>query len=191
MAKTIGVVESIGTFFTGRGDIAIADALVLATGGLNDIMNPTSLGDIKEGSTKWTGNAPKFTEYKNEQGEVVCAVPVQGDYGAEFIVMNFSAAMQAKLLGSAAVVTTFAAGDVAAVGATVTGFGVAMPIIYGPIMFLNTDKNQVVVFPNAEIVSQMIDDGGQTVIKCTVKALKVSTTKLKTVMMIRGAVSYT
>jgi hypothetical protein len=190
MAKISKVDTLSPSYLVGKGDIVIADPLAIGTVGLEAITNASSLGNIKEGSTKWTGDAPKFTEYKNEQGEVVCAVPVQGNYGAEFIVQSFSAAMQAKLLSGSAVATTFTAAGVMDVTSTVTGFGVKMPIYYGPIMFLNTDKNVVVVFPNAEIISQMVDDGGQTAIKCTVKALKVDTAKLQTVMVITGAAQY-
>lgn len=183
--------EAVGSFFIGKGDIIIADALTLASQGLSDIANPISLGDIKEGSTKWTGNAPKFTEYKNEKGEVVVSAPVNGDYGVEFTVMSFSQAMQAKLLAASTVATTFAANGITPTGSTVTGFGSAMPVLNCPLMVVNTDLNKIIVFPNAQIISQMVEDSGATVIKVIAKAQKVDTTKLKTVMQIEGAANYT
>lgn len=184
-------VESVGSMFIGKGDIVIADALTLATQGLADIANPLSLGDIKEGSTKWTGDAPKFTEYKNEKGEVVASAPVGGNYGVEFTVMSFSQVVQAKLLGAKTVATTFAANGIAATGSVVSGFGVAMPVLNCPLMVMNTDLNKIIVFPNAQIISQMVEDGGATVIKVIAKAQKVDTVKLQTVMQIEGAANYT
>lgn len=191
MAKTISKLEAVGSFFNGRGDIIVASPLTLATASLADITNPLSLGDIKEGSTKWTGEAPKFNEVKNEQGEAIITVPVNGTYGVEFTVLSFSAEMQDKLLGANSISTTFATGDFAAVGATVSGFGVDMPVLECPVILANTDLNQMIVFPNAKIVSQMIDDNGVTCIKCTVTAQKVDTAKLQTVMHVKGAAQYT
>lgn len=190
MAKTkITKIDTVGDFFIGNGDILGFLPLVLATAGIADLDGAFSFGDIKTGTAKWTGNAPTLTPFNNEQGETVYSLPVNGTYGFEFQVMSTSPAMQAKLLGSVAIVETFAVGDIVDVTGSVTGFSASKPL-YCPIAVVNTDKNKMFVFPNATVVSQLIDDGGNAAIKCIVTANKVDTTDLKTVTFVKGILNY-
>lgn len=186
-------IESIGDYFAGNGDIVGFAALELIAGKLPDLTGAFSFGDVKTGTAKWTGTAPALTAFKNEQGETVYNLPVNGDYGFEFQVMSTSAVMQAKLLGGVdlTLTNTFALGDVAAIGSKVSGFGVAMPTIDCPIAVINLDKSKMFVFPNATIISQIVDDGGNAAIKCIVTANKVDTLTLKTVMFVDGKPNYT
>lgn len=182
--------EPIGDFFVGKGDIIICAPLDLATATLADLTGLTSLGDIKQESCQWTGDAPTFNEFKNENGEVVVSVGVKGTFGVEFTVMSFSEKVQERLLKGAAVATTFAADSAFATNSKVAGFGSEVPVIECPIIVLNTEKNKAIIFPNAKIISQPIEDGGLTSIKCTVTAQKVDTAGLKTVMFVSGDAQY-
>jgi len=186
-------IESIGDYFVGNGDIVMFDALDLLLGKVPDLTGAMSLGDIKTGTSKWSGTAPALTAFKNEQGETVYNLPVNGDYGFEFQVMSTSAIMQAALLGGVDLTdaSTFTLGDVVGVGSKVSGFGTVLPAVECPIGVINLDKSKMFLFPNATIISQIVDDGGNAAIKCIVTANKVDTLTLKTVMFIDGAPNYT
>ena len=192
MARTtVGVIDSVGELFNGQGDIIIFDKPVdYSAATLVTLANPKSLGDIKLDSTTWSGDDPTVNIIKNEQGETVVTTVESGTFGFEFTAMSTSAAMLAKLMGGISISPTFTADTLIAPGSTVTGFGTNPTIIECPIMIANSTLDKSIIFPYAEIVSNLSIEDKIYCIKCKVTAKNINTAALKTVMIVKGGIGY-
>ena len=99
--------------------------------------------------------------------------------------------MLTKLFGASAVSAAFVTNtDLFATDSVVTGFGTTPTIVECPIMVVNSTLNKSIIFPNAEIVSNLTIEDKVYCIKCKVTAKNINTANLKTVMVISGAVDY-
>ena len=189
----VGKIDAVSELFNGQGDLIIFDKPAdYSAATLLTFANPKSLGDIKLDSTSWAGDDPTVNIIKNEQGETVVTTVEAGTFGFEFTAMSTSAAMLTKLFGAEAVSASFTTDTTLfATGSTVTGFGVNPTIVECPIMIVNSTLNKSIIFPYAEIVSNLTIEDKVYCIKCKVTAKNINTANLKTVMMIKGAVDYT
>ena len=193
MPVVVGQIDAVSELFNGQGDIIIFDKPAdLASATIKTLANPKSLGDIKLDSTSWSGDDPTVNLIKNEQGETVITTVEAGTFGFEFTAMSTSAAMLTKLFGAESVSASFTTNtDLFATSSTVTGFGTSPTIVECPIMVVNSTLNKSIIFPNAEIVSNLTIEDKVYCIKCKVTAKNINTANLKTVMIVNGAVDYT
>ena len=193
MPVVVGQIDAVSELFNGQGDIIIFDKPAdLASATIKTLANPKSLGDIKLDSTSWSGDDPTVNLIKNEQGETVITTVEAGTFGFEFTAMSTSAAMLTKLFGAVSVSASFTTNtDLFATSSTVTGFGTSPTIVECPIMVVNSTLNKSIIFPNAEIVSNLTIEDKVYCIKCKVTAKNINTANLKTVMIVNGAVDYT
>ena len=193
MGVVVGKIDAVGELFNGQGDLILFDKPAdYSTATLLTLANPKSLGDIKLDSTSWSGDDPTVNIIKNEQGETVVTTVEAGTFGFEFTAMSTSAAMLTKLFGAEAVSASFTTDTTLfATGSAVTGFGVNPTIVECPIMIANSTLDKSIIFPYAEIVSNLTIEDKVYCIKCKVTAKNINTANLKTVMMIKGAVDYT
>ena len=192
MATKVGKVDQISEIFNGQGDLIVFDKPAdYAVASLQTLANPKSLGDIKLDSTSWSGDDPTVNIIKNEQGETVVTTVEAGTFGFEFTAMSTSKEMLIKLVGAEVVAAAFASGtDLFATGSTVVGFGVNPTIVECPIMIANSTLNKSIIFPYAEVVSNLTIEDKVYCIKCKVTAKNINTATLKTVMMVNGAIAY-
>lgn len=193
MPVVVGQIDAVSELFNGQGDIIVFDKPAdLASATLKTLANPKSLGDIKLDSTSWSGDDPTVNLIKNEQGETVITTVEAGSFGFEFTAMSTSAAMLTKLFGAESVSASFTTNtDLFATSSTVTGFGTSPTIVECPIMVVNSTLNKSIIFPNAQIVSNLTIEDKVYCIKCKVTAKNINTANLKTVMIVNGAVDYT
>lgn len=188
---TVAKFESLGKFFVGQGDMLIFDAPAdYSSATLATLANPKSLGDIKNGSTSWTGEAVSETIVKNEQGINVFSYVQSGSLGFEATILSTSPAMIEKFLKGTSLTETFTASDTFAVGSEVVGFGTALPVIECPIAIVNDTLNRTLIFPRAKITGALEIADNATSIKITVTAQSIDTEHLKTGVIINGAVNY-
>ena len=192
MPTVVGQIDTVSELFNGQGDIIVFDKPAdLSSATLKTLANPKSLGDIKLDSTSWSGDDPTVNLIKNEQGETVITTVEAGTFGFEFTAMSTSPAMLTKLFGASAVSASFTTNtDLFATGSVVTGFGTTPTIVECPIMVVNSTLNKSIIFPNAEIVSNLTIEDKVYCIKCKVTAKNINTANLKTVMVISGDVDY-
>lgn len=192
MANTIGVLDtSIGGLFNGAGDVIcfkkIADAS-LATFKLSSLEEAMSLGDLFNGTVKYTGAAPTTESIKNEQGTVTYSYSEDGSFSYEAVIMNLNPAVTTKFL-KGVVIADASAGATAfmATGATTVGFGHVIASQYMPMAWANREKNIVITFPNALVTAEIVDQDGGLGLKLAVIAQKLNTATLKTVMLSQSA----
>ncbi|MEG2151459.1 MAG: hypothetical protein RRY36_09605, partial [Bacteroidaceae bacterium] len=104
--------ESLGEFFVGQGDMMFFDPILDYTAKtLADLKNGKSFGNIKEGSTSWTGEAITDTIVKNEQGNVIVTTPTAGTLAFEAVLTEMDNAMVKKLLAGVDILLTGVTAD--------------------------------------------------------------------------------
>lgn len=202
MAKKI-VKQSLGDFFVGQGDIIMFDAIAdYAKKTLAALINPKSVGNVKEDTTNWTGEDVSTTVIRNEQGNVIATTPSAGTLAFEMTLANFSLAetndLATLLLAGAGIdVNTLTVDWLESVGeATAFGFGVSLPLITRPVGIINADLNKTLIFPKAKITSALTIEDKMLCIHSTVEAqylnIKDEEGKvgLQTGMIVNGQVAY-
>jgi hypothetical protein len=195
MASSIGKIDaSVGKCFVGHGDFVIFDAITIdASTQIHSFTNPLSLGDIKQGSVSWDGEAATVTAIKNTKGSTVCSYAENGTYAFSGSLLNMNKAVQ--LLFMAGVAITDASLNVSTNWvevADIVGIGDTLASIERPIGWLNQDLNQMIFFPKAQIIAAYEKNDENVCIKINVMAESVSTAYLKTMMKLTSAtVHYT
>jgi len=195
MASSIGKIDaSVGRCFVGHGDFVIFDAITIdASTQIHSFTNPLSLGDIKQGSVSWDGEAATVTAIKNTKGSTVCSYAENGTYAFSGSLLNMNKAVQ--LLFMAGVAITDASLNVSTNWvevADIVGIGDTLASIERPIGWLNQDLNQMIFFPKAQIIAAYEKNDENVCIKINVMAESVSTAYLKTMMKLTSAtVHYT
>jgi len=197
MANTIGILDtSIGGLFNGAGDILAFDAISdasLATAKLSSLANGMSLGDLFNGTVKYTGTAPTTESIKNEQGTVTYSYSEDGTFSLEAVIMNLNPAATTKFLKGVVIADASAgATSFMATGATTVGFGHVIPSQFMPIAWANREKNIIITFPKALVTAEIVDQDGGLGLKISAVAQKLNTATLKTVMLSTvGTLNYT
>ena len=196
MANTIGILDtSVGGLFSGVGDVVVytlpsdASLAALKLSGLADAM---SLGDLFNGSVKFTGSAPAVTEVKNEDGTVVYSFAEDGTYSFDAVIMNLNPAVTTKFLKGVVIADASMGAAAWGTGGTHVGFGHVIPSQYMPVSWANREKGIVLTFPKALATAEIIDQDGGLGLKVSFVAQKLNTTNLKTVMLSQSvALNYT
>lgn len=195
MATQISKIDSVSSFFSGQGDIllfaAISDA-DYATADLADLLTPSSLGDIFEGSTSWNGDDVSFENINNEQGNAVTTKTVMGSYGYEFTHMSVTPARLAVFMAGTTLANpgTLPAWLGSSPTPDVTGFGHEPAVIVRPIALLDETKTKWLIFPKAKIATSITMDGTNIMLKSIVSAESLNTTTLKTILLVNGVPVY-
>lgn len=197
MANTIGILDtSIGGIFNGVGDVIVFDLITdasLATAKLSGFQNGMSLGDLFNGTVKYTGSAPTTESLKNEQGTVTYSYSEDGTFSFEAVIMNLNPAVTTKFLKGVVIADASAgATTFMAAGATTVGFGHIIAAQYMPVAWTNREKNIIVSFPKMLATAELVDQDGGIGLKVSFVAQKVNTATLKTVMLSTvGTLNYT
>ena len=192
MAKAITNLDASKTFFKGFNTGIIFSALAGSETDIGDLSTPQWIGDVFQGSMSWVGDAPEITSHKNEKGELLYSISASS-----------SSALQLDLASTSdAIITTFMKGTTiltANVGApsfvdtdateSAVGWGDELPVINRPFAIVNDTYDQTLIFPNAHIVAQIVNNDRALHVRLTVTAqtLPATATYLKPVMLLRGA----
>ena len=193
MAKAITNLDTPKTFFKGFNTGIIFSALAGSETDIGDLSTPQWIGDVFQGSMSWVGDAPEITSHKNEKGELLYNLSASG-----------SSAMQLDLASTSdTIITTFMKGTeviTANVGApsfidvdvnteSAVGWGDELPVINRPFAIVNDTNDQILLFPNAHIVAQIVNNDRALHVRLTITAqtLPATATYLKPVMLVRGA----
>lgn len=185
--------ENFGEFFVGQGDIIHFDSISdYSAKTLADLVNGKSFGNIKEGSTNWTGEEMTDTIVKNEQGNVVVTTTTAGTLSFEATLLDFENAIIKKLLKATDITVSTLSPDwlEAAGSATALGFGVELPVVEMPVGIANDTLNKTLIFPKAKVASAIVLEDKVIGIKISVKAQSINTATLKTGMIVKGALQY-
>jgi hypothetical protein len=199
MAQTVNIKKvSLGDFFVGEGDIVMWDAIAsYANATLASFLNGSSVGNVKEDSTNWTGEDISETVIRNEQGNSIATITTAGTLAFEMTLADFSLEAEndlAKLLlaGSDIDISDLTVAWLQSVAtATAFGFGVNLPVITRPIAVFNQNLNKSLIFPKAQISSALVIEDKMICIHCAVSAQSVNTAALKSGMIVNGAIAYT
>lgn len=199
MAQTVNIKKvSLGDFFVGEGDIVMWDAIAsYANATLASFLNGSSVGNVKEDSTNWTGEDISETVIRNEQGNSIATITTAGTLAFEMTLADFSLEAEndlAKLLlaGSDIDINSLTIPWLQNVAtATAFGFGVDLPVITRPIAVFNQNLNKSLIFPKAQISSALVIEDKMICIHCAVSAQSVNTATLKSGMIVNGAIAYT
>lgn len=192
MAKAITNLDASKTFFKGFNTGIIFSALAGSETDIGDLSTPQWIGDVFQGSMSWVGDAPEITSHKNEKGELLYNISASS-----------SSALQLDLASTSdTIITTFMKGTSIAtsnVGApsfvdtdateSAVGWGDELPVINRPFAIVNDTYDQTLIFPNAYIVAQIVNNDRALHVRLTVTAqtLPATATDLKPVMLLRGA----
>jgi len=181
MANTISTFHTtLDAVFNGVGDVVVFDTVIDASYAaltLSGLTNAKSLGNLYNGTVKYTGDAPAITSLKNEQGSVVYSYSEDGTFAFEATVMGLNPELVAKFLkGTAITNSTLNASTWQAAGSTHVGFGDAVASQFMPVTWLNRDKNIAVTFPKALVVASPADQDSGIGLKITFTAQKINKT---------------
>ena len=180
--------------FVGQGDLVIFKATTIGSAtDLSDFEDPKSLGQIVQDSSNWEGEDASSEEIRDEQGNIITAKPIAGTLGFSFDIASTSAAMLKAFMAAVDLdATALDSANAAWIAndATAAGFGVDIPVVELPIMWVNDTKARALFFPKAKITSNLSYSDGHYRIHSTVIAEQVNTSHLKTAMMIDGTPVY-
>ena len=193
MAKAITNLDDSKTFFKGFNTGIIFSALSGSETDIGDLSDPKWIGDVFQGSMSWVGDAPEITSHKNEKGELLYNMSASSSSALQLDIASTSDAIITTFMKG----TTIATANVGApsfVDADVTtesavGWGDELSVINRPFAVVNDTYDQTLIFPNANIVAQIVNNDRALHVRLTVTAqtLPATATYLKPVMLLRGA----
>lgn len=180
--------------FVGQGDIVIFNETTIGSATVfDDFEGAKSLGQIVQDSSGWEGEDASTEEIRDEQGNTITVKPIAGTLGYSIDIASTSADMLEKFMKA----VKLTAADIGAANAawmantaTAVGFGVDIPVVEIPILWINDTKTRGLFFPKAKITSNFAYSDGLFRIHATVVAENVNTSHLKTAMVIEGAPAY-
>lgn len=186
--------ESATVPFVGQGDIVIFNETTIGSDTVfDDFEGAKSLGQIVQDSSGWEGEDASTEEIRDEQGNTITVKPIAGTLGYSIDIASTSAAMLQKFMKAVSLdATAIGAADAAWIAntATAVGFGVDIPVVELPILWINDTKTRSLFFPKSKITSNFAYTDGLFRIHATVVAENVNTSHLKTAMVIEGAPAY-
>lgn len=184
--------KTLSEFFVGQGDMIYFDSVSdYSAATLATLTNGQSLGNIKEGSTAWTGEDVAIEIVRNEQGNPIVSVPSAGTYSWEFTLAEFDDATVKMLFQGVDIdVTSLTADWLASQGVNVIGIGNELPLVEMPVGLVNQTLNKVILAPKAQVTSSLVIEDKMVCIHCAVTAQTVNTASLKTITIINGTLQY-
>ena len=195
MASTkITTFEAATVPFVGQGDIVIFDETTIDSDTVfKDFEGAKSLGQIVQDSSTWEGEDASTEEIRDEQGNTITVKPIAGTLGYSIDIASTSAEMLKKFMKAIDLNAEAIGAEEAlwmANTASAVGFGVDIPVVEIPILWINDTKTRSLFFPKAKITSNFAYTDGLFRIHATVVAENVNTSHLKTAMVIEGAPVY-
>lgn len=192
MAKAIETLDSSKTFFKGFNTGIIFAALAGSETDAGDLTSPKWIGDVFQGSMSWVGDAPEITAHKNEKGELLYNLSASGSSAMQLDLASTSDTIISTFMNGTSIITanvgapTFIDGDVTE---SAVGWGDELPVINRPFAIVNDTNDQILLFPNAHIVAQVVNNDRALHVRLTITAqtLPATATYLKPVMLVRGA----
>jgi len=193
-SSKITTFEAATVPFVGQGDIVIFDETTIGSDTkFDDFEGAKSLGQIVQDSSTWEGEDASTEEIRDEQGNTITVKPIAGTLGYSIDIASTSAKMLQKFM-KAIELNAEAIGAAEALWmantASAVGFGVDIPVVEIPILWINDTKTRSLFFPKAKITSNFAYTDGLFRIHATVVAENVNTSHLKTAMVIEGEPVY-
>lgn len=193
-SSKISTFEAATVPFVGQGDIVIfKETTIDSTTNFAAFEEAKSLGQIVQDSSTWEGEDASTEEIRDEQGNTITVKPIAGTLGYSIDIASTSAKMLKKFMKAVDISATDIGATEAqwiANAATAVGFGVDIPVVEIPILWINDTKTRSLFFPKAKITSNFAYTDGLFRIHATVVAENVNTEHLKTAMVIEGAPAY-
>lgn len=193
MAKAIGTLDSSKTFFKGFNTGIIFAALAGSETDAGDLSTPQWIGDVFQGSMSWVGDAPEITAHKNEKGELLYNLSASGSSAMQLDLASTSDTIMSTFMNGTSIVTANVGApsyiDVDVTTESAVGWGDELPVINRPFAIVNDTNDQILLFPNAHIVAQVVNNDRALHVRLTITAqtLPATATYLKPVMLVRGA----
>lgn len=183
--KNAGITD----IFNGQSDIVLfGEVTDYEKATIATLADPTSLGQIVQDSTEWTGDEPSVDNILDEQGDIITASVTAGTVGFSFEMADLSPeTIKLFFKGVEIEAATGAAWD------SITkaiGFGHELPVMTRPIMVVNDEANKAILIPKAKITSNLTLSDGLWRIAVTVTGETVDTKTLKTCVLITGKTKY-
>ena len=193
MAKAITNLDDSKTFFKGFNTGIIFSALSGSETDIGDLSDPKWIGDVFQGSMSWVGDAPEITSHKNEKGELLYNMSASSSSALQLDIASTSDAIITTFMKGTTILTanvgapSFVDADVTTESAV--GWGDELSVINRPFAVVNDTYDQTLIFPNANIVAQIVNNDRALHVRLTVTAqtLPATATYLKPVMLLRGA----
>ncbi|MBR4983178.1 MAG: hypothetical protein IKY94_11535 [Lachnospiraceae bacterium] len=184
--------KKVSEFFVGQGDMFYFDAVTdYAQASLATLANGKSFGNVKEGSTGFTGEDVSTEVIRNEQGTAVVTIPTAGTYSWEFTLLEFDAeTLKLLLKGVEIPVGEDTVEWFKSSGAAAIGVGTTLPIVEVPVGFANQTLDKTILAPKGQITSTLTLEDKAWAIKCSVNAQFINTDNLKPLMIVPGAIQY-
>lgn len=193
MAKAIGTLDSSKTFFKGFNTGIIFAALAGSETDAGDLSTPQWIGDVFQGSMSWVGDAPEITAHKNEKGELLYNLSASGSSAMQLDLASTSDTIMSTFMNGTSIITANVGApsfiDVDVTTESAVGWGDELPVINRPFAIVNDTNDQILLFPNAHIVAQVVNNDRALHVRLTITAqtLPATATYLKPVMLVRGA----
>lgn len=193
MAKAIGTLDSSKTFFKGFNTGIIFAALAGSETDAGDLSTPQWIGDVFQGSMSWVGDAPEITAHKNEKGELLYNLSASGSSAMQLDLASTSDTIMSTFMKGTSIATANVGAppfiDVDVTTESAVGWGDELPVINRPFAIVNDTNDQILLFPNAHIVAQIVNNDRALHVRLTITAqtLPATATYLKPVMLVRGA----
>lgn len=193
MAKAIGTLDSSKTFFKGFNTGIIFAALAGSETDAGDLSTPQWIGDVFQGSMSWVGDAPEITAHKNEKGELLYNLSASGSSAMQLDLASTSDVIMTTFMNGTSITTANVGApsfiDVDVTTESAVGWGDELPVINRPFAIVNDTNDQILLFPNAHIVAQVVNNDRALHVRLTITAqtLPATATSLKPVMLVRGA----
>ncbi len=179
--------------FNGQSDIVVFDA---PTGGYTKTTtfaqvtaSGTSVGQVVEDSTEWTGEDASIENILDEQGRVIVGQAKDGTFGLACDLANMSKENVVKFLNGAGVTVSGSPVNLKNVTDVVKA-GVEMPVMTRPLAILNDEANRFILFPKAKIIASVKLDSKLFRIHIQATAEYINTSELGTLMMGKGEADY-
>lgn len=183
--------QSIGEFFVGQGDLFYFDEITDYTNKtLANLTGPKSFGNIKEGSTNWTGDDITVDVIKNEQGKPISSVSTSGTYAFEAVMAEMDKDTLIRQLKGLNITLPSTLDWISVTDASAVGFGVDLSVIVRPVALANDVLNKTLIFPKAKITSALTIEDKMFCIKMSINAEALDMDGLKTCMVLYGALQY-
>ena len=142
------------------------------------------LGQILNGSTKWTGEDASFENVTDEQGDVIVPNPQAGTYGFEFFMADFSAEKLKKFMHAKEITLTEDTGFGITAEDKAYAVGEQLAVIEAPIALVNDKGDKAIFFPKARIATSPNIEDSLLGLKASFVAQDCNTEHLGTMMYI-------
>lgn len=182
--------DIVTSVFVGQSDIIVFDEVA-------DYSNATfatvtasgeSVGQVSGDSSEYVGEDVETENWTDEQGNVITSNSKNGTIAIRFSMADLSAdKVETYLKGTK--LTGLTSENFETIQNAV-GFGIDLPVMTRPILWVNDEANRCLFLPKAKLVSALAYDSGRFVLTTTATAENVNLATLKTAMLFDAAPKY-